>query len=428
MSSVRHVQVGGRWEPPPPAGGLDPDDGAGGSSGCASSLEGWRDVLLRLAEAAVPERPLTLQQAVVRGFRGVSPQLARDLASAAGVAVHARPADLEPAQWQRLYAQWQAWLQRLASGDFASSWCEERGEYSVLGQLPQAMATSLLRFLHTYYTAPQQVRAMSRRQLVPPLQADRRLPPAVPALLQAEQFSSLKQQLSKAVTSAIVRLQVREGGGVAAVLTGSVGAPVGAGCVCVGSAGAIGRRHPSSPCGLPASPPAPVVLAPSIACRPPPPHPPPTLPTCPRVQRKAESLQRQGGEGDKHEGTQRRADMVLANVHRTPPGAASVLVEDWDTGELVTLQLDPQLSAVANAEALYKQVGACRVQRRTCTPPVLPVLLASRLAGVTAPLLCPPCRSCLPPCRPESSGAPRSRSPRCWRACGARWSGWLRWS
>ena len=186
MSSVRHVQVGGRWEPPPPAGGLDPDDGAGSSGssgGCASSLEGWRDVLLRLAEAAPPERPLTLQQAVVRGFRGVSPQLARDLAAAAGVASDARPADLDPAQWQQLYAQWQAWLQRLASGDFAGSWCEERGEYSVLGQLPQAMPTSLLRFLHTYYTAPQQ----------------------------AEQFGGLKQQLSKAVTSAIVRLQVSDG-------------------------------------------------------------------------------------------------------------------------------------------------------------------------------------------------------------------------
>ena len=97
------------------------------------------------------------------------------------------------------------------------------------------------------------------------------------------------------------------------------------------------------------------------------------------MQRKAESLQRQGGEGDKHEGTQRRADMVLANVHCTPPGATSVEVEDWDTGELVTLALDPQLSAVANAEALYKQarVAVCCVQQQqqqhVCA---LPVLLA----------------------------------------------------
>lgn len=32
-------------------------------------------------------------------------------------------------------------------------------------------------------------------------------------------------------------------------------------------------------------------------------------------------------------------------------------VEDWDTGAAVTLALDPEKTAVENAEALYKQVG-----------------------------------------------------------------------
>lgn len=42
---------------------------------------------------------------------------------------------------------------------------------------------------------------------------------------------------------------------------------------------------------------------------------------------------------------------------RIQPGAASVQVEDWDTGEVLTIQLDPEKGAVQFAEGLYKQVG-----------------------------------------------------------------------
>ena len=202
MSSVRHVQVGGRWEPPPPASGLDPDS-------CAS-LEEWREVLCRLAEAAPADRRPTLVQVAVRGFRGVSPQLARDIAQAAGVPADSLPADLAPDQWQRLHQQWQAWLQRLASGSFAASSCPRSGAYSLLGTQPRPVP-SLLPFLHDYYSAPQQ----------------------------AETFTALKQQLARAVAAAMARLQ-----------------------------------------------------------------------------KKMESLRQQGGDGDKHERTQRLADMVMGNIYR----------------------------------------------------------------------------------------------------------------
>ena len=176
MSSMRLVQVGGKWEPPPPATGLDPDS-------CAS-LDEWRDVLCRLADAAPPDRsPSTLQQVAVRGFRGVSPQLLRDLAQAAGVVPDAAPAELAPEQWQALYEQWQAWLQRLTSSDFAATSCRQSGTYSMLGgsgQQAQQAVEQVLPFLHSYYMAPQE----------------------------AEQFGGLKQQLTRAVASAIARLQV----------------------------------------------------------------------------------------------------------------------------------------------------------------------------------------------------------------------------
>ncbi|KAL4458209.1 hypothetical protein ABPG75_013074 [Micractinium tetrahymenae] len=260
MSSVRHVQVGGRWEPPPPASGLDPDS--------CPSLEGWRAVLCQLAEAAPADRQPTLSQVAVRGFRGVSPQLARDLAAAARVPPDVPPAALSPEQWARLHERWQGWLAALRSGDFVPSHCPGSGAYSLLGTQPQAVP-AVLPFLHSYYTAPQA----------------------------ADQFGALKQQLTRAVAAAITRLQ-----------------------------------------------------------------------------KKVESLQRQGGEGDKHTQTQRLADMVMANVYRIQPKAASVQVEDWDTGEAVTIQLDPEKSAVEFAEGLYKQA---RKQRRAVEQ-VAPLLAAAR--------------------------------------------------
>ena len=47
---------------------------------------------------------------------------------------------------------------------------------------------------------------------------------------------------------------------------------------------------------------------------------------------------------------------ILRPVCRIPAGAASVEVEDWDSGALLTLALDPQKTAVEFAEGIYKQV------------------------------------------------------------------------
>lgn len=202
MSSMRHVQVGGRWEPPPAAGGLDPDT-------CGSVGE-WRDLLCQLAAAAPADRQPTLQQAAVRGFRGVSPQLVRDLCQLAGVAPDAAPDAVSTEQWDALWAQWQAWQACLASGDYAPTACPDSGAYSLVGSQPAAVP-ALLPFLRAYYSAEQRV----------------------------ELYDGARQQLAKAVAAATARLQ-----------------------------------------------------------------------------KKVESLRRQGGQGDKHEGTRKQADMLMANVHR----------------------------------------------------------------------------------------------------------------
>jgi predicted ribosome quality control (RQC) complex YloA/Tae2 family protein len=66
----------------------------------------------------------------------------------------------------------------------------------------------------------------------------------------------------------------------------------------------------------------------------------------------------------------READIIMANVYQIAPGAAALETEDWDTGERVTLQLDPLKGAVEQAEALYKRARKLK-----------------RAAGAVAPLL-----------------------------------------
>lgn len=263
MSSVRHVQVGSRWESPPPANGLDPD-------ACASLGE-WRDVLLRLAEAAPADRAPTLQQVAVRGFRGVSPQLVRDLAAAAGVPDGAVPATLAPEQWQQLWEAWQGWLARLASGTYAASTCPDSGAYSLLGTQPQPVP-ALLPFLHTYYSVEQQ----------------------------EEQFAAVKAQLVRTVASAIARLQV---GG-----PGQPGPDVPARRQL--ACGGLPLAACCSRLGLP--------LTLLFRCQ----HltPPPSCPSLAAPQKKVESLQRQGGEGDRHAATQKQADLIMSNVYRWVAG------------------------------------------------------------------------------------------------------------
>jgi len=51
----------------------------------------------------------------------------------------------------------------------------------------------------------------------------------------------------------------------------------------------------------------------------------------------------------------------MAHLHLAEPGSESVTVEDWDTGEPLSISLDPLKTAVASAETLYAKA---RKQRR----------------------------------------------------------------
>ncbi|KAK4534174.1 hypothetical protein CDCA_CDCA01G0199 [Cyanidium caldarium] len=77
-----------------------------------------------------------LQRALVRGFQGTSPALARELIGrvvGAERAASVRPEEVSATQWQALYVHWQAWLQALEGDCFAPRlWGDASVAYSVI--------------------------------------------------------------------------------------------------------------------------------------------------------------------------------------------------------------------------------------------------------------------------------------------------------
>jgi predicted ribosome quality control (RQC) complex YloA/Tae2 family protein len=72
-----------------------------------------------------------------------------------------------------------------------------------------------------------------------------------------------------------------------------------------------------------------------------------------------------------------RGDLLLANLNALTPQATEVTVDDWETGEPVTLALDPALSPTANAQrhfARYKKLQRVLDQ----VPPLLAEARAER--------------------------------------------------
>eukprot|EP00192_Tetraselmis_astigmatica_P007087 CAMPEP_0117698122 /NCGR_PEP_ID=MMETSP0804-20121206/29597_1 /TAXON_ID=1074897 /ORGANISM="Tetraselmis astigmatica, Strain CCMP880" /LENGTH=703 /DNA_ID=CAMNT_0005512425 /DNA_START=58 /DNA_END=2170 /DNA_ORIENTATION=+ len=79
-----------------------------------------------------------------------------------------------------------------------------------------------------------------------------------------------------------------------------------------------------------------------------------------RLNTKIAQLEKQMGSSGKNEEVQKLGDLLMANLHRCEPGMTSIDVEDWETGDIVTIPLDPQKSAVQVAESFYKKGGKMR--------------------------------------------------------------------
>jgi predicted ribosome quality control (RQC) complex YloA/Tae2 family protein len=62
------------------------------------------------------------------------------------------------------------------------------------------------------------------------------------------------------------------------------------------------------------------------------------------------------------------ADLLMANLHISQPGASAVQLADFETGEPVTVALDPLQTALTTAQKLYKRSQKLRRSEKAVAP------------------------------------------------------------
>ncbi len=162
QSSIRPIQTGQPYEPPPSLTGNFPS--------LSESPERWQE--------RVSLVPGALQRQLLKSYRGLSPALVRSMVQAANLDPDQSTESLTTSDWQKLFHRWQEWLQTLGIGElgvpspqspvpnpFQPGWTDQR--YTVLGWGMIKPAKNLQTLLNNYYTAElnQQDFAQLRHQL-----------------------------------------------------------------------------------------------------------------------------------------------------------------------------------------------------------------------------------------------------------------------
>ncbi|RZM75994.1 Rqc2 family fibronectin-binding protein [Leptolyngbya iicbica] len=244
QSSVRPIATGAPYSPPPPIPGPFPK--------LSEPQERWQERVGLL--------PTTLKKALFKAYSGLSSALVRDLTAQADLSPEQPVETLTPTEWERLFVQWQGWLQRLESGQF-SPYLFESG-YSVLAPIgqPKADVQTLLR---DYYQE-----ALNRQE-----------------------FDRLKNQLTQRLKTLLKKLHQKE-------------------------------------------------------------------------TTFAERLDK----ADQADDYRQQADLLMAYNYQWQPGMQSMALADFETGETVTIALDPEKNAIQNAQAIYKQHQKLKRSRQAITP------------------------------------------------------------
>ncbi|GAQ80351.1 hypothetical protein KFL_000520210 [Klebsormidium nitens] len=180
MSSLRTLQTGSQYVLPPPASGLSPTD--------VQTLDDWADVLVRV------DQP-TASKSLVRAFRGVSPTLAAELVSKAGVDPNKPFCDLTSEDRSRFFDAWKDWLERLEGRRFRPGIDSATGKYTVLADDPAPEPVQN----GTHHG--QAVNAPSGEGI------HTMLDEYYSTLYSGDAFGALKQQLTSKVRAALKRLQ-----------------------------------------------------------------------------------------------------------------------------------------------------------------------------------------------------------------------------
>ncbi len=163
QSSIRTVETGQLYQPPPPLTGTLPK--------LSESLTSWQE--------RVSLVPGAIKRQLLKSYRGLSPNLIVSMLQAAQIEPERSTDSLDESDWQRLFQRWQEWLQRLEEGNFSPSWTALG--YTVLGWQAIEPAKQVHPLLSTYYTDK----------------------------LNQGEFKQLRHQLLQKITNFLKKLQVK---------------------------------------------------------------------------------------------------------------------------------------------------------------------------------------------------------------------------
>lgn len=163
QSSVRPILTGQPYELPPGLNDPIPT--------LSESPERWQE--------RVSLVPGPIRRNLLKPYRGLSSALTQSMAEAAGLDPDQSSDSLSPADWQRLFGCWQAWLQALEQERFQPGW--RATGYTVLGWGMTQPVKSVHRLLHEYYRDEQN----------------------------QQEFAQLRHQLSQKLTGVLKKLRVK---------------------------------------------------------------------------------------------------------------------------------------------------------------------------------------------------------------------------
>ncbi|MBN8561205.1 MAG: NFACT family protein [Leptolyngbya sp. UWPOB_LEPTO1] len=87
-----------------------------------------------------------------------------------------------------------------------------------------------------------------------------------------------------------------------------------------------------------------------------------------KLRVKAEGFESRLDRSDRADQAKQQADLLMAHLHMWEPGMQSIELCDFETGEPVTIPLDPEKNAVLNAQSLYKQHQKLKRTRAAIEP------------------------------------------------------------
>ena len=134
QSRLRPIQTGQTYQVPPPLTGTTPK--------LDEAFTRWQERVSLI--------PGKLQRQLLNSYRGLSPRVAQEIITAAGLCPSQSTETLASGDWQQLFTYWQKWLKILDSQTFAPGWLAEG--YTVLGWQKTAAVDNVQTLLNRYYS------------------------------------------------------------------------------------------------------------------------------------------------------------------------------------------------------------------------------------------------------------------------------------